>query len=92
MEVKIKTKNKTFSFSIQEKAVNGITGSHYEELVDGISLKDILETEMTLDGKKLNRDEMRQYKQKIGLTKAFSRWEMPALSTKRSMLRPCSMT
>ncbi|MBQ6135652.1 MAG: ATP-binding cassette domain-containing protein [Bacilli bacterium] len=67
MEVKIKTKNKTFSFSIQEKAVNGITGSHYEELVDGISLKDILETEMTLDGKKLNRDEMRQYKQKIGL-------------------------
>ena len=65
MEIKIKIKNKTFSFTICEKSIHGIMGSYREELVDAICLRDF-PVEMRMNGKLLNYEEMRQYKEKIG--------------------------
>ena len=62
-----KYKDSLLDFNIKQDKINGIIGTEYNKLVEIIKLKNKYTGEILIDKNKLNKDNIKTYKKKIGI-------------------------
>lgn len=74
-------KDKNLSFEIKESTITGITGSAPSEFIDLIALKQLNKGQILIDGIKVNKDNIYEYRRHISvITKRFNYKEPTVLS------------
>lgn len=62
-------KEKKLSFEIEEGKIYGITGQNTSEILDIIALKTLHKGQLIINGTKITKDNIKDYRKKIGLIK-----------------------